>query len=222
LFHILKNRVLTTQKDDLKMSSEKRIGIGTTQPEVVSDAGTSTPTMIIEGQKPGLKMRLGNGTVVSSLMTDHDDKLVIGNRAGGIVFYAGNMEINGEIETNKIKISGIAEWVGTVYTIDNIWNVNTIKSSRITPSSITNYGTGAFRISFTGATLPMKGVETGSVMSEGSRRYYISGSSAQGTTLTNSSAAWFENSIQYNIRAISDIGGRNSFQRIRVTVLLDE
>jgi hypothetical protein len=132
------------------------------------------------------------------------------------------LHVNGDFEATNLNIAGIAEWVGTVYTIDNIWNVNTIKSSRITPSSITNYGTGAFRISFTGATLPMKGVESGSVMSEGSRRYYISGSSAAGTVLTNISAEWFENSIQYNIRAISDNGGRNPFHRIRVTVQLDE
>jgi microcystin-dependent protein len=105
------------------MSLGKRIGIGTTQPEsflhVISDAGATIPTMIIQGEQPGLEMRLENGNVVSSLLTDENDQLVLTNTSGGVVFRTGatadpvltltedgNLEITGTIFQNGQEFVG--------------------------------------------------------------------------------------------------------------------
>lgn len=105
------------------MSLGKRIGIGTTQPEsflhVVSDAGSTIPAMIIQAEQPGLEMRVENGDVISSLVTDEADKLVITNTVGGIVFRTGatadpvltltddgNLEITGTIFQNGEEFVG--------------------------------------------------------------------------------------------------------------------
>lgn len=131
------------------------------------------------------------------------------------------LHVNGDFETTNLNIAGIAEWVGTVYTVDNIWNVSTVKNSRITPSSITNIGIGQFQIAFSGAALPTKTIDTGLIMSEGNRRYFISGTSDAGTTLVNRAAAWPENTITYAIRTLANNASINVVHRLRVTVLLE-
>lgn len=58
-------------------------------------------------------------------------------------------------------------------------------------------------------------------MSEGNRRYFISGTSDAGTTLVNRAAAWPENTIIYAIRTLANNFSINVVHRLRVTVLLE-
>ena len=139
----------------------------------------------------------------------------------GDIGLADNLYIKGAVDCVKVNISNIAKWVGTVHFSNNVWNVNTIYQSRITPSSITRISTGIFRISFDGPKLPIKGSDSGGQLSVGSRKYFITGIANQGSLVTNRGGDWQEDSIEYIVRSFtnSTIDGA---VRLFVRILLDD
>ena len=130
-----------------------------------------------------------------------------------------NLHLNGIIDTSNVIIENIAEWTGTVHLEDNVWKVDTIHGSLISPSSVTLVSTGVFRISFTGATLPIKSDDSTFL---GSQRYFITGTAGQGFAITNRTLAWQANSIEYFVRAISNNSSANIPSRINVKILLED